>query len=279
MSQQNNREAIRCPSCNTEFKGDYCYHCGERKLDQKQRCLKFLLANLFESFTDIDSKLWRTFRIFLFEPGKLPLLHFQGSRKNQLKPITLFIFISIIYFIFTPISDFNLSLYDQLHGQDYSTWLNSVIQQRLIDLGKSENEITQSYNLLSPVVSKTLFFINIPIFSIFVVLLNYNKKFVYLDHFIFSLYITCFIIFLPLLVAPIMYALNFIWHDIPKIIPLTLVLVFFLTFLFLSQKKMYQNSNLMTSLKTLGLLIVTVVTHFLYRFLQFWATWWSLDIS
>jgi hypothetical protein len=276
---ENSKPAILCPSCNTEFKGVYCYRCGERQLDQKQRSLKYLFASLFESFTDLDGKLWRTLKLFILEPGKLSLLHHQGVRKNYLKPITLFLFISIIFFIFTPTTDFNLSLNDQLNLQPiYSEWLSSVIEKQLNTMGKSEKEIAVSYNLLSPVIAKTLFFINIPILSIGILLLNYKKKFVYLDHFIYSLYINSFILFLPLIIASLFYILGLFLPELPGIISTLMIIGVILTFLFLSQKNMYGNSNWVAAFKTLGLFIFIILTHiFIYRFIQFWATWWSLN--
>lgn len=277
MEEINQQPTTNCPSCNTPFKGGYCYQCGERLLNQKQRSLGYLFSSLFESFTDLDGKLWRTLRMFIIQPGKLSLLHFQGVRKKYLKPFTLFLFISIIYFIFTPISDFNLSLHDQLHWQNYSPWLQAIIESQLLEMDKSEKEVAESYNLLSPVISKSLFFINIPILAIGIIVLNYNKKYVYLDHFIFSLYINSFIIALPLFVTPIIYLLETFWPSAPMMIFMVLILGSLLSFLFLSQKNMYQKSYLNTTFKTLGLLFFIIITHFIYRFIQFWATWWSLD--
>lgn len=90
---------IVCPNCEKEFDSsfDYCPHCG-----QKNKKLELQFKHFFHDFIsgafNLDSKIFRTLRLLIFQPGELPKLFLAGKRTMYVPPVRLYLIISLIYF-------------------------------------------------------------------------------------------------------------------------------------------------------------------------------------
>lgn len=58
-----------------------------------------MFMQFFETFTDFDSKLWRSLGPLLFKPGFLTREFLAGKRKSYLNPVQMYAFFSFLFFI------------------------------------------------------------------------------------------------------------------------------------------------------------------------------------
>ena len=91
-----------CPNCGFTASGNYCSNCG-----QQTRLHKDTFWGLIRHFTahyfHYDSKFWRTLKALVVSPGKLTVAYQHKKRQSYIAPISLYIFISIVFFLLLPI--------------------------------------------------------------------------------------------------------------------------------------------------------------------------------
>jgi len=88
-----------CKNCNIEIVDSYCSNCGQKYRERKET-LRDLLYEFMGSFTNFDSKFFRTLIPLLFRPGKLTMQYMEGKHASQIHPIRLYLFSSFLYFLF-----------------------------------------------------------------------------------------------------------------------------------------------------------------------------------
>ena len=88
-----------CPNCGTDLSQgqNYCPTCGQQNHDIN---ISFghVVEETLEGVFHFDSKVWRTFKELLFQPGKLTVDFLAGRRVSFVPPIRLYIFISLVFF-------------------------------------------------------------------------------------------------------------------------------------------------------------------------------------
>jgi uncharacterized protein DUF3667 len=102
MSTVRSAEVIRCASCEAELAGHYCQACGEPRAHQGDLALRHLLHDAVHEFTHVDSKIWRTLRALLFEPGRLTKEYWEGRRGSWIRPFRLYLTIYILHLLLLP---------------------------------------------------------------------------------------------------------------------------------------------------------------------------------
>lgn len=166
----------------------FCSYCGEQRLDAHNRSFKFLITEYIEQITSVDSKIFRTLRLLLFRPGELDYNYHNGARVNFLRPISLFLLVNFLFVIFSPITDFNITLYDQLNLQVYSDWLMPLFQDYLLpNSGLDASNYAAQYNQSVVILSRSTIIIQAVIFFFFVILINHQKNYYSGDHLVFAL--------------------------------------------------------------------------------------------
>ncbi|MFI5135013.1 MAG: DUF3667 domain-containing protein [Chitinophagales bacterium] len=87
-----------CLNCGAVLTGKYCSECGQR--DQElHESIWHLIGHFAGDFFHFDSKFFRTLAPLLIKPGFLTNEHAKGKRANYMKPVQLYIFISVIFFL------------------------------------------------------------------------------------------------------------------------------------------------------------------------------------
>ncbi|MDN5204820.1 DUF3667 domain-containing protein [Fulvivirgaceae bacterium BMA10] len=270
----------KCLTCGTDLMGMFCYQCGEKVIERKDRSILTLLEQLINAFTFADSKLLRTIKYFLFNPGFLVNEYIAGKRKRYIAPLSFFFIVNILFFIFNPISDFNLNLYDQVNHQiGYSSWAKSLVEERLEERGITLQQYGEMYNKQSGNLSKSLIILNVPLVALFIMLLNFRSSRFYVDHFIFALNIFAFVLLWSMLgyvlVSSLIYTTNLLgWtqSDTLKGTSILLIpIVSYVYFLF-AQKSTYQRSWAYSAFAAFMALAGIVLTQGLYRFFLFVVT-------
>ena len=91
-------EIITCKNCQTEFQGNFCPQCGQSIKDYN-RPFGFMIYDLMGNIFAFDTRLWRTFKAVLFQPGKMAHEFIVGHRVKYMPPFRFYVFVSFIFFL------------------------------------------------------------------------------------------------------------------------------------------------------------------------------------
>lgn len=268
----------KCVSCQKTLQGKYCSYCGEKVLDPEQRSLKHLFGMFTEELTSLNGKFVYTLTAFFLNPGQQCYDFHRGARKKYLSLFTVFFLFNIIYFLNAPLSDFSLSLNEQM-GQLYSAWIKPSIEAYQKENQLSFEDIASQYRLVSMPIAKSIIIVSVPFLAFFIWILNPSKDYYAQDHFMFSLNIYAFILIFPAALKLFFTGLVYIFGDLIGNYfqaYLKIILAGFLYFLWRSHRMAYQSSRLRTTLLIVPIIIAVFASHMIYRFIQFWATWVQL---
>ncbi len=132
---------VACKTCGHAFAGKYCNQCGEKVIEPRDLSVGHYLEDIFNAFTSLDAKVWRTVRLMVRTPGGLSRAYMEGRRSPYLKPLSVFLLANLVYFLlpFFPFSEtFNSRLETQLEGRPHSG-----IAKRMVDNYLREKKITK----------------------------------------------------------------------------------------------------------------------------------------
>ncbi|OAQ42126.1 hypothetical protein A5893_03150 [Pedobacter psychrophilus] len=96
------REEKDCLNCGAEVSGNFCSNCGQENLNLHESFWHFLGHSVGHYF-HFDSKFFNTLKPLITKPGFLTVAYIEGKRTQFLQPVSMFIFISIVYFLVTPL--------------------------------------------------------------------------------------------------------------------------------------------------------------------------------
>lgn len=117
----------KCGNCETILinQASYCHHCGQATVEG-ENLLTFFKQFLKDYFT-FDSKIFRSIGPLFTKPGWLTLEYLEGRRVKYIPPLRLFIFSSIIFFLFLSLLDKppadQLSEADAYWDNFFESWL------------------------------------------------------------------------------------------------------------------------------------------------------------
>lgn len=87
-----------CANCNAKLAGPYCAQCGQER-DTHRRSIVALVHDLFVDIVSFDSRILRTARALLFQPGELPRAFRQGRTRTYVPAVRLYLFVTLIFFV------------------------------------------------------------------------------------------------------------------------------------------------------------------------------------
>lgn len=91
-------ETIICPNCGFHATENYCARCGQETHLHKETFWA-LIMHFIGHYFHYDSKFWKTMKALWFSPGKLTRAYWDKQRMRYLPPISLYIFVSAVFFI------------------------------------------------------------------------------------------------------------------------------------------------------------------------------------
>lgn len=186
MEKRQELSQTNCLNCGTTVQGDFCHQCSQRARDNTDRSLGRLLGEFFSNIFFLDNRFFLSAWFLLRFPSRMTVEFLEGKRKKFISPITLFLFFNLIYFFVNPLSDYSLSLSDQMYIQPYSSWIKEWVDHRLQTKGLDEQSYAITYQNTSDNISKSIMIINIPMIAGFVYLMAFKKRRFYFDSLIFS---------------------------------------------------------------------------------------------
>jgi hypothetical protein len=87
-----------CANCGETLAGRFCSSCGQ-PFDTHRRSLRHLGADLVKDIASFDSRILRTVRALLFQPGELAVAFRDGRTQRYVPPVRLYLFVSLIFFL------------------------------------------------------------------------------------------------------------------------------------------------------------------------------------
>lgn len=99
MSTSNYRKASDCLNCGHHVEEHFCTHCGQENIEIKEDAIH-MISHAVADYFHFDSKFFGTIMPLLAKPGYLTKVYVAGKRVAFIHPIRLYIFISIVFFLF-----------------------------------------------------------------------------------------------------------------------------------------------------------------------------------
>lgn len=103
MSAGKYRKEHNCLNCGFEVEEHFCSRCGQPNLELKENFWQFISHSIAHYF-HFDNKFFQTLTPLITKPGKVTLDYLAGKRARYINPISMYIFVSIVYFlvVYTP---------------------------------------------------------------------------------------------------------------------------------------------------------------------------------
>lgn len=271
--------ASHCLNCGTDVNGSYCHQCGQRVRDNSDRSLGRLIGEVLSNVFFLDNRFILSIWYLLRFPSRMTVEFLEGKRKKFISPVTLFLFLNLIYFFVNPLSDYSLSLYDQINSQPYSSWAKSWVEVKLQKEALKLDTYATSYQNTSDNISKSVMIINIPMIAAFVYLMAFKRRPFYFDSLIFAFhFFTLFMLSWVMLdwFDALINTLAGNDDSIASAISFNLfVSLIPLTYAILGIKK-FMNIRWYWAIPAgLGVVLTVLLANFFYRFLIFILTFWT----
>lgn len=87
-----------CANCNEPLLGPYCAVCGQPR-DVHRRSIWGLLHDLVKDLISFDSRILRTARALMVQPGELARAYHEGRTQPFVPPVRLYLFVSLVFFV------------------------------------------------------------------------------------------------------------------------------------------------------------------------------------
>lgn len=211
-----------CPNCESKLQPQdhYCGDCGQKLALAEEFKLSSVLGQFFGNIFSLDSKVFKTLKV-LFVPGLYYKNFVAGKRARYMHPLRLFIFLNIFLFgLLLSFDDESIKQQSKngLFDSDF-VWGSDTITTQTLQSNTPE-EILAKYpqkeamdaflfkqfihlyqdetSFIDAVKEKLpwLFFLLIPLISVCSFFIEWKKKALYLQHFLFwTNVVSAFILF------------------------------------------------------------------------------------
>ncbi len=98
MSAGKYRKEHDCLNCGSHVESHYCSKCGQPNLELKESFWAFISHSIAHYF-HFDNKFFQTLAPLLTKPGQVTLDYLAGKRARYINPVSMYIFVSIVYFL------------------------------------------------------------------------------------------------------------------------------------------------------------------------------------
>ncbi|UYZ60887.1 DUF3667 domain-containing protein [Hymenobacter latericus] len=200
-----------CANCGTALQGAYCHSCGEKRLGYHDYALGHFLEHAVDTTTHFDFKVLKGMWSLLARPGRMTADILRGRRVPWPKPLQLFLIANLL-FVFVAhrigLKIFNTPLNYHLDNW-YGRWALEQINNLTIRRKTSAAQLTEQFNHLADVLSKSLIFVFIPLVALALAALLWRRRRYYLEHVVTATHYMSLLLLLQLLmVGPVLLLLQ-----------------------------------------------------------------------
>jgi len=205
--------ALICPSCGNGVDKTYCGTCGEKLLTADELKLTTFLKSSAANILNTDSRLLRTLKRLLFSPGYLTTAYMEGRRVSYIRPLQLFLFANVLYFLLVTVSGintFNTPLYWHMNATNFfhQATAETMVAAELEANSETLEAYSARFNSVIEAQSKTLVFLLIPLFALVLQLLRVFSKEPPLQQVVYSIHFFSFLLLLPFALLFVMIGLK-----------------------------------------------------------------------
>ncbi len=267
-----------CLNCGTPLAGKFCYECGQKKIEEKERTIRHFIYQFFGAAFFLENNVFKNLWLLLSKPGFLAAEYLEGRRKRYMTPLSLFLLINLVYFFAVHLSDLNLSLREQLFQPQHSGLANAMVKHRLAARETTLDAYQKQYDGQSTAISKTVIILHAPVMALLLAAIYFRKRYYFTDHIVFSVYIIAFVMLLSILANVVLKVLvNSGIIEAQVFFPIYgwLFLIAFPAYFAIAIKRFYRESWVWTIIKTIPVLASFIAAHFVYRTLLFLIVFWT----
>jgi len=281
-------EPIRlCPTCKHPAPDKFCSACGEQILVRPDYSFRGFLLETLNVFTNLESNIFRSFSLLITKPGWLTVEYFLGRRKRYLKPLQLFIFCNIIFFLVQALTGFNslrTPLYVHLKLLPHSPLARRMVYGVLTNSGMTYDQYQFRFNSVIETQAKTLVILMIPMLALGLKLIYLRKKEYFVKHLVFSthfysfylLWVASFYLIVRLIIH--LYRASSVYFN--DLVFTSILLSCSFVYLILAVRRAYGSSSwLMSVLRGLSLVAVLMIAVQLFRAILFFTAFYTVLIG
>ncbi len=275
-----------CPSCSQVSTGRFCSACGEEKSKRGNYSLLGHLGETLKVVTNFESSIFRSFATLITRPGLLTTEYFAGRRKPYLKPLQLFLFCNIAFFLVQSYSEFKtLSTPLSVHIRllPYSPYARAKVDQAVLEKRTTLKEYAARFDVIIENHAKTLVILMIPMFALLMQALYWRDGRYFVEHLVFSTHFYSFyLLLLSLTILLSMAAFSVarrITHHLAAfqsdLLYTTIMLLCCLIYLLPALRRVYGQGWIVTVIKCVILTASLMLILQLYRFFLFFTAFSS----
>jgi hypothetical protein len=264
-----------CPNCGTGVLTPFCPNCGEQVIPTRELTLRPLLGQGFESFTNIDGRLLRSFRYLVSRPGALTIAYVRGQRKPYMAPVALFLLLNVIFFATESLTGgkvFTTPLESHLHTQPWSDAIQNLVARNLEARHTTLSAYAPVFNQAVALNARSLIIFMAGFFSLAPAIVFRRSSQPPVVHLVFALHFYAFVLLL-LCIATTIPVIS-VWFGGAGLESETLdhaisigLLFLSAVYLYLSASAVYRDRGAILFVKTIALTFAVAVVLLGYRFM------------
>lgn len=260
-----------CPNCGAALRGRFCHDCGQKRIEPAERRIGWFFGQLVEALTMVDRRFLGSIGRLLFQPGTLDRDWLAGRRRRHLGPLSLFLIANLVYFFHPPLTDFNLSLAEQVQMQPYSPLADRLVSDRLDSRGIDFDRYAARYQAEATGLAKLLVILHAPLLGLMLLLLHWRRGVYFVDHLAISLHFWAFLLLMVMLVPwPMLLWVRLTGTGAPgmiQLVPVGLALLY----AWQQMRVAYGQPGWLALLKLPLFVFGLFAAHMLYRAVQFFS--------
>ncbi len=186
-----------CPSCGKGVATAFCPRCGEKP--PARLTLRHLASQVAAAFSSLDTKVARTFRTLVTQPGALTVAFVEGRRKPYLGPFQVFLSANAVFFAVQSVSKvriFSTTLHAHLTEQDWASGAQTLLTRHLAARHVTYAQYQPLFDQAATLNAKTLIILMVLVFAGVLPLVFLGNRRPLAAHVVFSLHFYAFVLLL-----------------------------------------------------------------------------------
>ncbi|HUR36238.1 MAG TPA: DUF3667 domain-containing protein [Terriglobales bacterium] len=253
--------ADACANCAYPAPGTYCPGCGEEQPGHHDLSLSHFFHEVFHEFVHLDSRLFRTLKALLFQPGFLTAEYFAGRKARYFRPLRLYLVIfALSLFVFTlyrPISiyDFNRIMEQQPAGGPLDKAMARSAAKLHTTVPELSERISQKWQRNLPFVQ--LLYVLLLAGTLKLIFLGTGRY--YVEHLVFSLHYYSFNFLFGIILWPLYYISGGLDPFGRTLWVTVLSYCVHVSYMFLALRRFYPQTTVQASYRTLIVVMSSVI--------------------
>jgi uncharacterized protein DUF3667 len=275
--------AERCVSCGVELTTPFCAHCGEQRASDRRYTLLHFAQEAIEHIAQFDGTVWRTVKTLVAKPGELTAAYMRGERLRYMKPLQLFVLVSVMYFFVA--GSLNIRTFDtplRLQMQSFSGPAKKI-EARLAERHLTLEQYAVTFDATSTSQAKSLVIVMVPAFALVLALLEVRKRRYALQQLVFALHTYTLLLLAvmaaDIVIAPVLRAMrrasSTVISRYADGIMSTIIVVVLFAWLLFALRRAYRDGWIGATAKAVVLLFAMGFFVAAYRMLLFYTTYWA----